>query len=466
MKKIIYLISLFLIGSLCFIYNYDNEKTELERKINIIKYKYLYFEKIIDTEIEFLERNKIDEKINDDNKTYFWKEMEVLRRDSKDLEESLEFLNAKLKNNVLEEFSVIIEKENKIKYIGNDENIYENLDALEKKMVLLKKTIVGNSKIKSRESIVYVFTDFYFNKKHEVSHFYMFSPEYKQGELVKVLGLKIRGTFFLNEFIESTTNLKSELKIIDSHNIIVASFNRGIFNKKLDQIGEYVFDVYRKNTVDVGESNYRIVSSINIQTIFFFSLIEAIVILVILKPIYNKIFNLLKENKKNYDRSVKDHLTGLFNRRGFYENMVFNNNPVGIAIIDIDNFKNVNDTYGHDNGDEVLKVVANVVSSNVRESDIAVRWGGEEFFILFKNIEKSLLLERLNKIRKEIEKINFDHLYSCEGLKITISVGVYHGIINNVEKFNLCLNKADKNLYYAKNNGKNQVVLNLDELEK
>lgn len=133
MKKIIYLISLFLIGSLCFIYNYDNEKTELERKINIIKYKYLYFEKIIDTEIEFLERNKIDEKINDDNKTYFWKEMEVLRRDSKDLEESLEFLNAKLKNNVLEEFSVIIEKENKIKYIGNDENIYENLDALEKK---------------------------------------------------------------------------------------------------------------------------------------------------------------------------------------------------------------------------------------------------------------------------------------------------------------------------------------------
>lgn len=466
MKKIIYLISLFLISSLCFIYNYDNEKSELERKISVIKYKYLYFEKIIDTEIEFLERNKIDEKISDNNKQYFWKKMEVLRRDSKDLEESLEFLNSKLKDNILEEFSVTIEKANKIKYIGNGTNIYENLDALEKKMFLLKKNIVENSRKKNREAIMYIFTDFYFNKKHEVSHFYMFSPEYKQGNLVKVLGLKIKGAFFLNEFIEPTINLKSELKIIDSHNIIVASFNRGIFNKKLDQIGEYVFDVFQKNMVDVGASNYKIVSNIDIQVIFFLSLIEAIIILGILKPVYDKIFNLLKENKKNYDRSVKDHLTGLFNRRGFYENMTFNNESVGIAIIDIDNFKNVNDTYGHDNGDEVLKAVANAMSSNVRDSDIAVRWGGEEFFLLFKNIEKNLFLERLNKIRKEIEKNDFEHLYSCKGLKVTISVGAYHGIINDIEKFNLCLSNADKNLYYAKNHGKNQVVLNRNELEK
>lgn len=467
MKKIVCIISLFLISLFCFNYNYDNEKVELERKINVIKYKYLYFEKIIDTEIEFLEENKLDEKIKKSDNIIkierFGKMIEIIKEESKVLEESLEFLNSKFNNNILEEFSVI-EGNGNLSYIGDDTNIYENLEALQKNAFLLRKNKVDNEKLKNRKTIMYMITDFYFDKKHNVSHFYLFSPEYREGKVVKILGLKVKGTFFLNEFINPVFNMKSELKILDSHNIIVSSFNNGIFKSKKDEIGEYEFDISQKNVINVGVSNYKIISKINKNVIFLISIVEAISILGILKLIYDKSYNLIKENKKNYNKSIKDHLTGLLNRRGFYERAVFNNEVLGIALIDIDNFKIVNDTYGHDNGDIVLKEVANIMRSNVREYDITVRWGGEEFFILFKNIEKKLFFERLNKIREKIEEIDFESLHSCKGLKVTISVGAYHGSICDIEKFNLCLKEADENLYYAKNNGKNQVILNKEEL--
>lgn len=165
-----------------------------------------------------------------------------------------------------------------------------------------------------------------------------------------------------------------------------------------------------------------------------------------------------KSNLLEYQAS-HDKLTGLFNRNRFDEIYAKEikrarryENDLSIIIFDVDDFKIVNDTYGHQVGDEVLKEMAQIVLTHVREQDITVRWGGEEFLILLPqtNLEGAVLAA--NKIRIAIS----EHSFTDKSLTITGSFGVAQ--LSNEDSEKDFISRADKLLYEAKKTGKNKVI--------
>ena len=171
--------------------------------------------------------------------------------------------------------------------------------------------------------------------------------------------------------------------------------------------------------------------------------------------------NTYKEMRRmqNYyhELSLRDALTKVYNRQGLYSVLevapIYNNaGRLGAAMIDIDDFKKVNDTYGHDLGDEVLKAISEIMVSNLHS--IVCRWGGEEFVSVF--ADDSVTVENLNQIRTLIQSKEF----TAEGktFHISVSIGVCSSDDAEVRKIDNLISKADIALYHAKNNGKNQVI--------
>lgn len=168
-------------------------------------------------------------------------------------------------------------------------------------------------------------------------------------------------------------------------------------------------------------------------------------------------------NEKLQEMVSKDFLTGISSRLYFYEQAQSafefarrSKMPLCVLLFDIDKFKNVNDTYGHDSGDEVLKNFAHKVKENLRQSDIFGRLGGEEFCICINNIDIKGAVALANKLRIVIERS------SCEVngrvVNITTSIGVaqMHSDDHNIDNI---IKRADIALYQAKNRGRNQVVV-------
>ena len=134
------------------------------------------------------------------------------------------------------------------------------------------------------------------------------------------------------------------------------------------------------------------------------------------------------------------------------------NENIAVLMFDIDFFKKFNDTYGHECGDFVLISVANIIKSSLRESDIASRYGGEEFTVLLRKGKKDEAMKVAERIRKKIE--DYDFVYNDQHLHVTVSCGVSVFDKNNnpVELPNIFVNQADTGLYMSKNNGRNQVT--------
>ena len=167
-----------------------------------------------------------------------------------------------------------------------------------------------------------------------------------------------------------------------------------------------------------------------------------------------------------------DALTGFYNRSQLEErikqevaNAKRQHAPLCGIMTDIDYFKKVNDTYGHATGDLVLKTIAKIIRGQLREYDIAGRYGGEEFSLLlpFTNInEAQMVAERLRKTIEntviDISKVNNEN--DVKEIQITLSLGVYQ--IKESDSESDLMNKADKALYKAKNTGRNRVVINDD----
>jgi len=159
--------------------------------------------------------------------------------------------------------------------------------------------------------------------------------------------------------------------------------------------------------------------------------------------------------------AVKDALTGLYNRRRF-EAMLENEfkralryeHPLSCMMIDIDNFKSVNDTFGHQTGDLVLKECAKVIQTTIREVDTAARWGGEEFVVLSPSTTKENCLRAAERIRKAVSAHVFPAL---QGRAITISIGVA-GLPNpSLGTQEALVHAADLALYEAKKKGRDRV---------
>jgi len=123
-----------------------------------------------------------------------------------------------------------------------------------------------------------------------------------------------------------------------------------------------------------------------------------------------------------------------------------------LIMFDIDFFKIVNDTYGHDTGDQVLEELAQLVTKNIRQTDTFARWGGEEFMILARNSDAKSAILLAEKIRKKVE-----NLFFADGIEITISLGI--SIYSKNKTKEKLLKEADKALYEAKRLGRNKAVL-------
>ena len=163
------------------------------------------------------------------------------------------------------------------------------------------------------------------------------------------------------------------------------------------------------------------------------------------------------KNKLLEELSIKDSLTQLFNRNKLDEVLIEESNKsntsshlFGIIIIDIDYFKNINDTHGHLAGDKVLKEFAKLLESNLEKQDTVGRWGGEEFLIICSQITMNKLLKKAEKLRKTIDSNSF----SLED-QLTASFGT--SIYKKDENIDELIKRADDALYEAKSNGRNRI---------
>lgn len=159
--------------------------------------------------------------------------------------------------------------------------------------------------------------------------------------------------------------------------------------------------------------------------------------------------------------SKTDALTGLSNRRAFMERSELEfaraaryKGKLGLIIMDIDDFKKVNDTYGHLAGDDVLKAVAGVLVKGLRQSDLAARFGGEEFAILLPETDLRNALTVAERYRNEVQKLSFE--FEGRHVAVTISAGVAGYPETTLESVEELVRKADTGLYAAKENGKNR----------
>ena len=168
---------------------------------------------------------------------------------------------------------------------------------------------------------------------------------------------------------------------------------------------------------------------------------------------------LMKYNDKLKHEASTDQLTGLKNRRSALEfvqslNIGDMSKGISLAMCDIDFFKKVNDTYGHDAGDEVLKFVANMMIENCDDTALVSRWGGEEFLIVFPDCNGDQAFVVLEKLRKTLKNsvIKVDEA----DIKITMTFGLAEYSFNG--DIDSAIKEADEKLYMGKQNGRNQVV--------
>jgi len=164
------------------------------------------------------------------------------------------------------------------------------------------------------------------------------------------------------------------------------------------------------------------------------------------------------------ESAYKDSLTGLYNRKYLEEHSKKlisqakrESFKIGVLLLDMDHFKAVNDEYGHDIGDKVLKELSRILNETVRESDIIIRYGGEEFVILLVNVQtEENAITIAEKIRKKVENNEID-VYAGSKLRKTISIGLSM-FPEDSSTLDTVIKNADIALYEAKNKGRNQVV--------
>lgn len=161
------------------------------------------------------------------------------------------------------------------------------------------------------------------------------------------------------------------------------------------------------------------------------------------------------------DISIRDDLTKLFNRRHFYcrlqeefSRAVRHNKPLSLVFFDVDNFKRINDTYGHAQGDEVLIQIGHILKTTAREIDLPARYGGDEFAVILPNTNIAGAIELASRISTTVKNQKIEGL---DSEKVSISSGVSARINNNVQSFDELLKLADEAMYQSKSQGKGRI---------
>lgn len=156
------------------------------------------------------------------------------------------------------------------------------------------------------------------------------------------------------------------------------------------------------------------------------------------------------------DKLYIDPVTGVYNRRYFEDEIRNMQNSAGVAMIDLDDFKLYNDIYGHDMGDQVLCIVADVIKNCIRKTDKLIRYGGDEFLLILSDMVRGTLRGKLLQIQEAIENATIPN---CPRLKLTASIG---GVMSEDGKIDEAIAKADQLMYKAKDH-KAQVITECDK---
>ena len=222
-----------------------------------------------------------------------------------------------------------------------------------------------------------------------------------------------------------------------------------IFNKLVHSVSEKEKQNIFNNWVSVKETTEMDYS-------LFYKLMGAVVIITLIFLYRYSILH--KYNKELEKISITDTLTQLYNRMKIDTILEHNHKlakryktTFGLILLDIDRFKDVNDIYGHQVGDEVLKQFANIIKENLRDTDSVGRWGGEEFMIICKNID----IDALEKVAQNLKTKISNHNFSDEIHQLTASFGIT--VCNGNRDIKTLIKDVDDALYKAKENGRNQV---------
>lgn len=326
-------------------------------------------------------------------------------------------------------------------------------------------------------------------------------PVYNDSEIEGIININ----YSLNTIQDIINNNFYETYLINKNGCVISSnyhkanntdlFPNIIENKLFGitrgkSIIDYAFNIYNNEWVTVNLNYYKFSDKLVDEFVMFmyipiYTYFSSVIIGVIsvvfvgliafwLNQVYDKITVMRNRLNDKYDETSKlkvelekvatvDFLTKLYNRRFLFDKLdeVRKNNASNsdanfvVMIMDIDHFKNVNDTYGHAFGDEVLKTVSNTVAKSIRKSDMVCRWGGEEILVVLVNsdIEDGLLVAK--KIK---DKVSSTATKSVDTVaKVTLSIGVKE--VKMIGDFDKALTDADSALYEAKKTGRNKVVL-------
>lgn len=282
--------------------------------------------------------------------------------------------------------------------------------------------------------------------------------------MIGILGVTYSSIYLLQ-------NRKLKLKVSNlkdtNHHYIVNDFNKKIFKLEVNIFND-IENISKDKSVEIHSSIFmpiylknNILGAIVVEHNRYNYLTEEHVKLLTALSNHlaiclenNSLYNKIKEN------SQIDGLTGLYNRSYFFsimENKLKDcKEKIAIAMIDIDNFKKCNDTFGHQYGDYILKKISKIIKENLRKDDIIARYGGEEIIVYMfdmKNIND--IYNRMNYIRNVIEKSIISYKNIKSNVTISVGIGISDTTDTSLEKI---IEKADENLYKAKDLGKNKVI--------
>ncbi len=159
------------------------------------------------------------------------------------------------------------------------------------------------------------------------------------------------------------------------------------------------------------------------------------------------------KTRRYFEEELRSNLDLIFEKKDHSRKEVFGFKRISVLFLDIDNFKVINDTYGHDAGDEVLRLVAKILIKNVRKTDMAARFGGEEFAVALLGAGRESAYEKAERIRKDFETAE---IVNYPEMKITASIGVAEAKDKHVSRL---IKNADMAMYDAKQSGKNKTVI-------
>ena len=293
----------------------------------------------------------------------------------------------------------------------------------------------------------------YYNEDYEIQPIASLNDEgcfIISENIINIVNKRKDGVIIKNYFDNTNNNMFEELLPIDTKALICMPIIRP------DSVVETRSEDRRKSKYLKGSS---IIGYIYLETDRIFNRIDYERYNIVKTLSYLVFLNI--DNYKLKSMSTIDKMTGVYTRKYFdlifkelLESSKKNNETISLLMIDIDKFKNVNDTHGHRKGDEVLSIIGATLLENTRSTDIVARYGGEEFIIVLLNTKEKESMEIAEKIRGHIEGLEFSDI----DYPLTISIGVSqypkHGQFSSE-----LIEKADQALYCAKERGRNKVVL-------